>query len=507
MNAHNSDTAYDSTTKIKNEQTNFMRDAFDYVDGMTAGWNLGNTLDAHSHSYSYGDITVDQSEHLWRKENFITSDLFDLVVEDFNTIRIPITWNAFINPDNDYAIDEDYMDRIQEVVDMCYKAGFEYIIINTQHDSDYYFNPNPDNDLELGKYVLKRVWEQIGERFADYDEKLIFESMNEIRSMALDWSWSNWSGNSSLLETYNEFNKVFYSTVRNTGGNNGERYLMLQTYGGMRDSGHFKGLWLPDKSDDDHIIASFHWYIESQTVAHYTGILNFAKNYWIDKGIPCVIGETGIPAYYINGVLEKYDDEWRENWVNVAFGLFEEYNIKAIVWDDHGTYSNTYYDSNGKIAWKFPKYVAAIKAITAKQGSSGGEQDTTASSTETSTEPTTQTTTATTTTTTTVTSTTVTTTQPTSTVTTTQTTTATTTATATSTQPTTTERKFIYGDTNADGVINTKDVLLLRKHLAKWDVTIDADAADCNADGKVNTKDLLLLRKYLARWDVFLGKA
>ncbi len=54
------------------------------------------------------------------------------------------------------------------------------------------------------------------------------------------------------------------------------------------------------------------------------------------------------------------------------------------------------------------------------------------------------------------------------------------------------------GDTNEDGAINTKDVLVLRKYLAKWEVSISLDNADINQDGLINTKDVLILRKALA---------
>ena len=63
----------------------------------------------------------------------------------------------------------------------------------------------------------------------------------------------------------------------------------------------------------------------------------------------------------------------------------------------------------------------------------------------------------------------------------------------------------IYGDTNGDNKVNLLDLIVLRKHLAKWSVDIKLTAADCNADGKVNLMDLILLRKYLAKWDVNLG--
>lgn len=368
------ETAFDDTTTVKVVQTNFMRDAFDYVSGMSAGWNLGNTLDAHSHQYSYGDLTVSESEQLWRKWNYISQELFDLVAQKFNTIRIPITWNVFINPDDNYNIDKEFMDRIQEVVDMCYKAGFEYVIINTHHDSDYYFNPNPKYDLEKGKVVIGRVWEQISERFADYDETLIFESMNEIRSFALDWSSADWNGNSELYENYNNLNKIFYQTVRESGGNNAERYLMMQTYGGMRDSKHISSLWLPAKSEDDHIIASIHWYNETITEAYWTGVLNMCKKQWIDNGIPCIIGETGLPTYYDSqGNITVYDDDYREKWGEFAFGLFEQYQIKGIIWEDHGTYSTVSHNSTDGYYWKFPKYVEAIYNTTKKSGSDSSD--------------------------------------------------------------------------------------------------------------------------------------
>lgn len=58
------------------------------------------------------------------------------------------------------------------------------------------------------------------------------------------------------------------------------------------------------------------------------------------------------------------------------------------------------------------------------------------------------------------------------------------------------------GDVNQDTKVDAKDVLLLRKYLAKWTVTIDETgliAADMNFDAQINAKDLLALRKALAK--------
>ena len=62
-----------------------------------------------------------------------------------------------------------------------------------------------------------------------------------------------------------------------------------------------------------------------------------------------------------------------------------------------------------------------------------------------------------------------------------------------------------YGDVNGDGSIDLKDVTELRRALAGWDVTVNAEAADVNRDGSLDLKDLVILRRYLAGgWGVEL---
>ena len=56
----------------------------------------------------------------------------------------------------------------------------------------------------------------------------------------------------------------------------------------------------------------------------------------------------------------------------------------------------------------------------------------------------------------------------------------------------------LYGDANDDGVINMKDVLLLRKYLAGMTQELDKVNADANEDGSLDMKDVLIIRKYLA---------
>ena len=63
---------------------------------------------------------------------------------------------------------------------------------------------------------------------------------------------------------------------------------------------------------------------------------------------------------------------------------------------------------------------------------------------------------------------------------------------------------YIPGDVNGDSVVNGKDVTLIRRYNAKWDVSINTLAADVNNDGTINGKDVTLIRRYNAKWDVEL---
>ena len=72
---------------------------------------------------------------------------------------------------------------------------------------------------------------------------------------------------------------------------------------------------------------------------------------------------------------------------------------------------------------------------------------------------------------------------------------------------------FVYGDSDGDGIVNTKDIILIRHHVAaKNPVTGISDVevsvgADANGDGVVNTKDIILVRRYVAAKDPITGES
>ena len=60
----------------------------------------------------------------------------------------------------------------------------------------------------------------------------------------------------------------------------------------------------------------------------------------------------------------------------------------------------------------------------------------------------------------------------------------------------------ISGDSDGDGIVDSKDRIKLARYLAKWSgyEEIDVSAADVNNDSKVNAKDRIVLARHLAKW-------
>ena len=98
--------------------------ADEIVAEMGTGWNLGNTMDGHT-----GFTPL---ETLWQP--YVTTKELITAVHDagFNTVRVPITWGNMIDDENGYAINEQWMSRVQEIVDYCVSQDM-YCIINIHH--------------------------------------------------------------------------------------------------------------------------------------------------------------------------------------------------------------------------------------------------------------------------------------------------------------------------------------------------------------------------------------
>ena len=71
----------------------------------------------------------------------------------------------------------------------------------------------------------------------------------------------------------------------------------------------------------------------------------------------------------------------------------------------------------------------------------------------------------------------------------------------------------VWGDATGDGIVNGRDLVLLRQYLTKYDYETESSTVavgagcDANGDGVINGRDLVLLRQYLAGVDSETGES
>ena len=289
-------------------------------EGLTIGINFGNTLDAvDTWTNPNRPISI---ETAWANPLASQAHFNGLASQGFKIVRIPVTWTGHIGPAPDYRIEEAWLRRVAEVVNMANRAGLK-AFINIHHDGHHDMGgwlsiskalANRDTNTQITDQ-FEKVWAQIAEYFINYGDWLMFQGFNEIH--VGDWG----AGNAAQYRIINDWNQRFTNVVRSTGGNNANRYLLYYGYNtnsaiGIRNS-PFR---LPTDTAQNRQIVGFHFYnpvdFVLETTTHVwpnnsalgrqrdidTILANF-KTKFIDNGIPVIIGENG-PfryAYYTAG--------------------------------------------------------------------------------------------------------------------------------------------------------------------------------------------------------------
>lgn len=353
-------------------------EAMEFVKNMKAGWNLGNTLDAHSGSGNAG-LTSEQS---WGNPVTTKEMITEVKNAGFETIRIPVTWHNHLEREegsDTFTISSEWLDRVQEVVDYAYDNEM-YIILNIHHDTveDAYY---PDSaHYDQSENYIRTVWEIVADRFRDYDQHLIFESMNEPRLVGNSYEWNFQESAKECKDSadcINKLNQVFVDTVRASGGNNAGRYLMVPGYAASLAGVTTDLFVLPTDSAENKLIVSTHAYtpynfaLQSQSESGATDsfpaeggpgksdidyLVNSLYRKFVSQGIPVVMGEYG--ARNKNNNLQD-----RVNYYAYYVAAARAKGITCCVWD------NGAFAGDGelfgilnrrKCEWAYPEVVKAI---------------------------------------------------------------------------------------------------------------------------------------------------
>ena len=297
--------------------------ATEAVKNMGVGWNLGNTLEANSQTYH--DFTKDnywgqqglESETCWGQSKAKPELIKMMKDAGFGAIRVPVTW--YNHMDKDGKVNAEWMKRVHEVVDYVINQGL-YCIVNVHHDTgadDDSFKSwikADEANYTQNKARYENLWKQIAEEFKDYDEHLLFESYNEMLDKLSSWCFASYAAKgqydatvaTSAYNAINSYAQSFVTTVRNTGGNNATRNLVVNTYAACCGNGtwsdHLKEplsqLTIPTDPAANHLMVQVHDYPNiANGIANVKKEIDDMMTAWnthiLSKGIPMILGEWG----------------------------------------------------------------------------------------------------------------------------------------------------------------------------------------------------------------------
>lgn len=294
----------------KKDENAQMRDmtTTEIVADMGLGINLGNTLEACGDWID--DSSITNYETAWGSP-VITKEMVDGYAKaGFKSVRIPVAWSNMIA--DDYTINPDLMKRVKEIADYVIDNDM-YAVVNIHWDGGWFAKFSTEYDECLKKYTT--IWTQIADNFKDYGDKLIFESLNE--EGVYEDIWNRYSGSDEGKEEaygiLNSINQEFVDLVRNSGGNNAKRHLLIAGYATdvtLTCDPCFK---IPEDKES-RCAVSVHYYTPAtfcileedadwgKARSEWGSEIDFneleknmelMKTTFVDKGIPVIIGEYG----------------------------------------------------------------------------------------------------------------------------------------------------------------------------------------------------------------------
>ncbi|MDE5765111.1 MAG: cellulase family glycosylhydrolase [Ruminococcus sp.] len=309
--------------------------AFEITEAMQLGWNLGNTLDSYDGNLPSMGL---EAETKWGNP-VTTKEMIDTVkAKGFNTVRVPVTWFQHVDKNNGYKIDDAWLARVKEVVDYCYDNGM-YVILNLHHEEPYQNRSTLGADYEEITGYVSALWKQIAEAFKDYDQHLVFETMNEPRATGTDHEW--WGPTKDEVDTINKINADAVNVIRGVDSPYSDsRLIMIPGYCASSDTTMMAGVVVPD---DDYVAVSVHAYspygfaMDDKIADHstfttaysneLTTILDGIRKTFGDKDIPVVLGEFSASNFG--------NTDARVEWAEAYIKTTKEMGMPCVLWDNN----------------------------------------------------------------------------------------------------------------------------------------------------------------------------
>lgn len=345
-----------STNGIDTIDDGVMRDisSKDMAKEMGLGINLGNTMESvwtaetkkYSGSRMIGNNTPQDYEKCWGAVVTTQEAIDGMYAAGFDTVRIPVYWGNMMAEDGSMTINEEYFNRVEEIINYCLNNNL-YVVINIHHyDGHIIKNFSQSEALEF----MGKLWTQIAERYKEYSDYLVFEGYNE--SLGEKRENDNYSED-EMYDYVNALNKVFVDSVRATGGNNAQRMLIVSGYWTNIDLTTDSRYIIPSDIVDDRIMVSVHYpdnaYYWMQKIGGEDWI-NYAKaqcdllkKAFTDKGYTVFLGEV-TSIYSSDRFASDATITETSECIKTMLKLYCDYGFVPVFWDvNDNFYSRTEY--------------------------------------------------------------------------------------------------------------------------------------------------------------------
>ena len=360
---------------------NSKKSALHLVNEMGIGYNLGNTFNC-CHLIEEKN-SENESIKLLGTNLLSKNKLKEIRKNGFKTIRFQILYNNYIC--NSGKINSELIYKIKEFINLIIKLDM-YLILSIKHSEEFW-----DSERSNAKDKYINFWKQFANELKNYDEHLIFESMYEVGYLTyLDNRHNYYEDKDYYLS------QDFINIIRNSGGNNIERLLIIPMISTDYELNLFNFDYAEYKIPKDpynKLAISIYYYFpceeynsfnvldpinlydkhgyfeivyplmewgSSQNYKNIISHFKYINQNFIDKGFPVIIGEVGVLNDYIktNNSIEQM--------LYTLFSMSYEYEgILPCLWDNpfvSSIYKNFYFDKVSS-KWSNDKYQKIFNKI------------------------------------------------------------------------------------------------------------------------------------------------
>lgn len=286
--------------------------AFALNQKLGRGINLGNMFEAPTES-GWG--------------NPYRPDYFRRIASlGFKHVRIPVRWDT---PERTmlsapYTVSPTFLNRLKGVIDDAHQQGL-YVIINMHHHEELFSDPEKIKPRFLSQ------WTQIAGFFKEYDDRLLFEVLNEPHGGLTPERWNQYFAESLAIIRQTNPTRMVVMGMPLYGGLAGVPYLQLP--------------------EDPYLIVSPHYYNPFRFTHQGAGWAGNEASSWLgtpwrglqaereevmnefeavirlskEKNVPVHVGEFG--------TYHKADLDSRVRWSNFLARWFEEQGFSWAYWE------------------------------------------------------------------------------------------------------------------------------------------------------------------------------